>query len=334
MDTLARIQAHSLFFDDIVSMIPSKFYLTAPVEMTSNPRFVHKKTKVQLEVQKVQKKESKAKKLDPEIPTCTTLIHQQEQAASTPASVASLPTSLPISELKARLHAKIALMRAERKANKESSGGSAAGNSNLEPVVARGREKIVEQRRLDKLARLEVIQKRKLELSSPSSSAVGNLEKSGDAKSSGSSLKKRDGLNAGDSIEVGKIEFDDEDVDGKRKKVKIDPKVALNKLQTQQAKLERLKSKNSQKAELIETDAKWNKSLALASGEKLQDDPKLLKKTIKKREKMKEKSKKVWSDRITKEKKSIAKKQSTRNENIKKRIDDKKAKNIKKRRGF
>jgi CRISPR/Cas system-associated protein Csx1 len=63
---------------------------------------------------------------------------------------------------------------------------------------------------------------------------------------------------------------------------------------------------------------------ALASGENLQDDVKLLKKTIKRIEKQKEKSKSAWTDRIDTVTNHQQERQKKRTENIKKRVDQKK----------
>jgi hypothetical protein len=50
-------------------------------------------------------------------------------------------------------------------------------------------------------------------------------------------------------------------------------------------------------------------------------DIKLLKKTVKKKEIIKEKNQKEWKERIHQNEKDVAMKQKTRNENIQKRID-------------
>lgn len=77
--------------------------------------------------------------------------------------------------------------------------------------------------------------------------------------------------------------------------------------------------------------------MALAAGEKVQDSERRLKKTLKRIERGKEKSKKAWVERKDGVQKSIDTKQKKRTENIKKRIDDKRKKKTKVqkvRRGF
>ena len=62
-----------------------------------------------------------------------------------------------------------------------------------------------------------------------------------------------------------------------------------------------------------------------ASGEKLKDDLSLLKKTLKKKEQMKNKSKREWEERSRMVEEKREKKQERRSRNIKKKKDEKKA---------
>jgi hypothetical protein len=64
----------------------------------------------------------------------------------------------------------------------------------------------------------------------------------------------------------------------------------------------------------------------MAAGEKQQDDAKLLKKTIKRIEKKKEKSRSAWGDRAEAVTKQQQGRQEKRNANIKARSDQKKQK--------
>lgn len=104
-----------------------------------------------------------------------------------------------------------------------------------------------------------------------------------------------------------------------------DPKQALERLQSRQAKLVKLAASNPEKAKEKKESYEWKKVAALAAGEKVKDNDKLFKKALKRKEAQKQKSAKAWKDRIDKEK--ISKKQA-----IKKRAEN--IANRKKRPGF
>lgn len=70
----------------------------------------------------------------------------------------------------------------------------------------------------------------------------------------------------------------------------------------------------------------WKKVISMAKGEKQFDDEKLLKKTLKNREREKTKSSKVWKERLESVDTAINAKQTKRTENLQKRITDKKNK--------
>ena len=112
---------------------------------------------------------------------------------------------------------------------------------------------------------------------------------------------------------------------GKALSMPSDPKQALAKLEARQLKLHKLTQENPEKAHQKGIDLEWKKAVALASGEKIKDDERLLKKSLKKRQAQKAKSSVAWKDRLDKEK--IQQKKS-----IKKRAEN--IANRKKRPGF
>ncbi|KAJ8680776.1 hypothetical protein QAD02_016563 [Eretmocerus hayati] len=73
-----------------------------------------------------------------------------------------------------------------------------------------------------------------------------------------------------------------------------------------------------------------SKALAKATGEKVKDDPELLKRTIKREEQKKKHSKKKWEARKEKVQKAVQEKQQKRSENILKRKRDVKTNKMKK----
>lgn len=97
-------------------------------------------------------------------------------------------------------------------------------------------------------------------------------------------------------------------------------------VEAKKEKLEKLKQEDKSKAEEMIEKEEWNKVLALATGEKVKDDPKLLKKTVKRQEKQKQKSAQEWKKRLEKQKKDQMHAIKKREENIKAKIEEKKNK--------
>ena len=82
------------------------------------------------------------------------------------------------------------------------------------------------------------------------------------------------------------------------------PKQALEKLQAQQERMNQLAAQNPDKAFEKQQSLEWSKAMALAKGEKVKDDPKLLKRALKRKQQQKNKSSKEWSERLEKDKKT------------------------------
>lgn len=138
---------------------------------------------------------------------------------------------------------------------------------------------------------------------------------------------------SGKVLEEGSFVFNRlDETDGARqkpaKKAISDPKQALQKLQAQKSKLEKLKATDSDKAEALEEKLRVKKALQKAEGISIKDDVGLLKKSIQRRDKEKEKSRKVWTDKKQDQKEHTDKRQAKRTENIQSRIDAKKNKKM------
>lgn len=88
-----------------------------------------------------------------------------------------------------------------------------------------------------------------------------------------------------------------------------------------------------EKANALKEKDTWRKALQLAQGEKVKDDVKLLKKTIKREETFKKKSAKEWGERKSTVSKGKDQKQKRREENLKSRIDAAKNKGKKEKTG-
>eukprot|EP00850_Spirogloea_muscicola_P024373 SM000708S21257 [mRNA] locus=s708:111:1439:+ [translate_table: standard] len=75
----------------------------------------------------------------------------------------------------------------------------------------------------------------------------------------------------------------------------------------------------------------WSAALGRATGEKVLDDPKLLKRSLKRQAKAKEKSAKQWAGRHATQSKEQAARQSARREHLQQRADDHRQHRIEKR---
>jgi len=106
-----------------------------------------------------------------------------------------------------------------------------------------------------------------------------------------------------------------------------DPKAALNKIKKHKEKLQSLEAiGKTNRVKSIEEKTAWSTALAKAEGTKVKDDVDLLKKSIKKMDQRKKKSKQKWDSRKEGEEKRKNFKQQKRSDNINKRKQDKKTK--------
>ncbi|XP_970642.2 surfeit locus protein 6 homolog isoform X2 [Tribolium castaneum] len=117
----------------------------------------------------------------------------------------------------------------------------------------------------------------------------------------------------------------------KEKKQEKDPKKLLQKLEKQKEKIEELQETGDiEKVVEIKEKEAWKNALAKAQGEKVKDDPILLKKTVQRQEQKKRSSKKKWEKRMENVEKGKKERQEKRSENIEKRKQEKKKKKMKK----
>ncbi|XP_054733716.1 surfeit locus protein 6 homolog [Anastrepha obliqua] len=134
--------------------------------------------------------------------------------------------------------------------------------------------------------------------------------------------------------EEGKIVFSKFDFashpGAKVKKSHQNPREILKKIKQTDKKINELKEQGEvEKAAEIKTEIAWKKAFDKIEGKKVKDDPMLLYKAIKKRKTEKKKSKKEWVERKQKVESGIDQRQKKRQENINKRINDKKTKKLK-----
>ncbi|KAG5306833.1 SURF6 protein, partial [Acromyrmex insinuator] len=128
-----------------------------------------------------------------------------------------------------------------------------------------------------------------------------------------------------------KFDFSEIGVKKKLPKSQNDPKKMLQQVQQKKEKLKQLEDLgDKEEAEDIREKDAWKSALAKASGEKIKDDPDLLKRTIKRNEQKKKHSANKWNSRIENVQKSMQERQEKRRENIMKKKKEKKQNKLKK----
>lgn len=121
------------------------------------------------------------------------------------------------------------------------------------------------------------------------------------------------------------------DVLEKKGREERDPYKILKKIEKRNEKLKELEMKGEvEKLTEIREKVAWNKALNKSEGVKVKDNPELLKKTIKRERKQKQKSKKKWGARIEGMKNCQEEKQRKRMENIEARKKQVKVNKLKK----
>jgi len=110
----------------------------------------------------------------------------------------------------------------------------------------------------------------------------------------------------------------------------------LKKVEKYEKKVANLETAGKTSEAVVLTDqTKWATALKRAQGEKVRDDPTLLKKTIKKETKVKDMKTKKWKERNENVEKQKQKVQEKRQKNIQERKDEKKkrARKLQRKRG-
>ncbi|XP_053601722.1 surfeit locus protein 6 homolog [Plodia interpunctella] len=108
-----------------------------------------------------------------------------------------------------------------------------------------------------------------------------------------------------------------------------DPRKILDNLKQQQEKIRQLEETEDCKAKEVKEKVAWKTVLQKAEGQKVKDDPTLLKKSIKRMEQQKKQSKKQWENRIKSVEQKKEERQKKRKENIGKKKKEKKSKIVK-----
>lgn len=303
---MTDIASHSNFFDHLVELVPAKYYLDTDNDRL-NLKFLKQNERAAAKATfKQQYKASKRSKLDPD-KAKTTLELQQEAATTTEeGNGASHPTAAahplnlgsggkPASreELKQRLQKKLEDLRQARKAEEQES---------TKKEAKQWREKALDSGR--KAAQQATNNNKRKH---PDSSPAAKSHPNNNNKKSKSS---NDGI---DKMRFSRIDFG---LDNDRKKGKHKA--------TKEALLATAEARQAQAGELVQTiegrakleKEAWGTALSRAKGDKVKDDPKLLRRSIKKDTKLKAKKAAAWKDRVSIQNEAQVAKQQKRKDNL------------------
>ncbi|CAN4078537.1 unnamed protein product [Withania somnifera] len=312
IDLKALIREHRLFFDRLIDLIPPRFYLPKD-EPDTWYRGLPKAAKASLKKQSRENlKLARRNRLDPEKKDQSSTLSQLEQSLQKKQKTDSTGedhgepkpinlegndnpnndnSSVTYEELRQRLRRKIEMLRGNRGDGGESSESS----------------KVNQRKRSEK----DVSKKRKR-----GEGGEGEDDNREDNEGKGVTTLVEN------EIEFGKIKIGDEN-DKKKKKKKVSKAKELE-------RLKRLEEVKREDRTLADKEA-WKAAEKKAMGLKVFDNPKLLKESMKKEKRRKEKSSQKWKERKETTEKLMNERQQKRRDNIAGKAKEKKMRKIAKR---
>lgn len=314
-----RIREHSSLFSSMVELIPAKYYVFNEDDFLQSSKYFHKKKRPQMSEQDAKEARIKAKKarLDPtarkkveEInkeakdDTNNQEMSEEDHDNDTHSNREPLKLNLeriesvPLSELRERLKNKIREHRLKRKAPLQDEN---ADIQNGETISKKMKREQFKQKKIKKKKGRSVAQTNPLNLHKMEDETIDN-----------------------DTVQFNKFDFGTSSKSDKTRKQNL--KKLLSKAEEQQQKIAKIVEQDPSKGKEINEKIKWQQALDKAQGIPRKDDPLLLQKTLKKKEKHKKVSQKQWQERLEHQKQRKEKQQEKRRKHIQERIDVKKLK--------
>ena len=304
------VKCLSEYFTSVVNTIPAKYYVPN-IEQNHNVFNGSKKNKSKLLNKKLLNKKAKFHKLDPSkhksIQELQQEVEKKEQEVLKDGDegelfnqirVSSVP-STSLEELRERLHAKMTELRGKRKL----------------PSNVVDKRLGLKKARLDGKVKENIKNKKRNEIKNLKNVVGLNGNNSGN----GPTLKNDRG-----EVVFSKFDFASGSVENdKKKKKKKNMYQLLEIAEKKKEKINQMKSEDISKAKQIEKEISWDNALKKSEGVKIKDDPKLLKKSIKRKEKLKEKSRTKWAEREETVQRKKEEKQRLRKEHLKERREGK-----------
>ena len=296
--------SHSACFNSLLELIPARYYFADDDEEKCNKFYKNKKQKAPKQAVKESSRKAKMARLDPsqhktvpEIQAELAAVDSETANDERAVSVEDVACS-SIGDLRTKLHERIEFLQRKRKVP-----------LNLDrPTIPakKAKKKEKKDKRMGKMLNSSQIN---------SKPAVNN---------------KKTIVNSEGKVVFSKFDFTSDVAklqrSGKGSGKKTNYKKLLEKAESRKKKLEEMKGNNTEKSKEIIEQAKWKKALGKSEGVKQKDDPVLLKKAMKRKEKQKMKHQKEWKERLENQKKQLKERQDRRQKNIQERIDKKKKK--------
>ncbi|KAI3812149.1 hypothetical protein L1987_16855 [Smallanthus sonchifolius] len=317
VDLKTLIHDHAQFFDKLVELIPAKFYL--PVDEDSKPWFqgLSKDKKASLKQQTRENiKKSRRDRLDPEKSQTTTLelLKKSISKNANDDDINSDDDDEEEEEIEIRVKP-ITDFEGET-SNSNNNNNKSVTYEELQQRLHHKLELLRANRGQGKRTMM-MNEVRKRDNFTDKKRKREDNDNSRDARGSGKGKEKIDA-----EFEFGKVKLGDED--GNTKKVKRASK--LKELE----KAKKLKEAREENV-VVATKHSWKAATEKAMGVKVHDDPKLLKRSLQKEKKRREKSAGKWKERVESQEKMREEKQAKRRGNIEERANQKKMRKIAKR---
>lgn len=299
-----RLLSHSACFNSLLELIPARYYFSDNEEEKSSKFYKNKKNNAPKQAVKEASKKAKMARLDPSqhktVPEIQAELAAKDSISARDGRAMSVenvacPT---VGDLRTKLHERLEFLKRKRKA-------SVNVNSDNERPAKMAKKKDNKKNKKKTVNTSQINPK----------PAVNN---------------KKTIVNSEGKIVFSKFDFTSDvakgQASGKGKAKKKNYKKLLENAESRKKKMEEMKEDNSEKAKEIIQEAKWKKALGKSEGVKQTDDPGLLKKAMRRKEKQKRKHQNEWKERIENQQKQMKERQERRQKNIQDRVNKKKKK--------
>ncbi|EDO32548.1 predicted protein [Nematostella vectensis] len=306
-----RLASHSSYFNSLVQLVPTKFYLPDNDEEKGGKFYKNKGKQAPKQSVKESSRKAKKRRLDPEQPKSALDLQDgkankressdsgndsaEEEGDNDGGFSVEKVASGKISDLRAKLHERIEMLQLKRKSS--------------EKHTDRPKKKSKSEIKADKNKKHETSRKINEQHEKKPNRVLNDKGEVVFSKFDFMERTKEKGVTHGSKAR--------------------NYKTLLAKAERRQKKLEDLAQENPSRAQELKERIAWRGALAKAEGVKQKDDPKLIKKSLKRREKQKEKSRKQWKSRIEHTQKQKEDRQKQRQKNLKERSLSKKGKGMK-----